>query len=178
MLPRHKAANWVGSGRGRKTTRPGANGVVELSPFDFLDRLSDLMPSPRKHRHRYLGVFAPSQPSPQHQHSCRPSSALVSTYIGIRAPPKAAPPGDTLMPGGARTPAVAIARDHMDSPKVLGDDAPLHHEFDPLRDGDVVEWVARHGDDVGCLADRQDADVVSPQQFGGHACSGTQGAGD
>ncbi len=24
VLPRHKAANWGGSGRGRKTTRPGA----------------------------------------------------------------------------------------------------------------------------------------------------------
>ena len=51
-LPRHKAANWVGPGRGRKSTRPGANGVVELSPFDFLDRLADLVPPPRKHRHR------------------------------------------------------------------------------------------------------------------------------
>ena len=52
VLPRHKAANWVGPGRGRKSTRPGANGVVELSPFDFLDGLSDLVPPPRKHRHR------------------------------------------------------------------------------------------------------------------------------
>jgi hypothetical protein len=32
VLPRHKAANWVGRGRGRKSTRPGANGVVELTP--------------------------------------------------------------------------------------------------------------------------------------------------
>ena len=31
-----------------------ANGVVELSPFEFLDRLSDLVPPPRKHRHRLL----------------------------------------------------------------------------------------------------------------------------
>jgi hypothetical protein len=60
VLPRHKAANWVGSGRGRKTTRPGANGAVELSPCDFLDRLADLVPPPRKHRHRYHGVFAPN----------------------------------------------------------------------------------------------------------------------
>jgi len=87
MLPRHKAANCVGPGRGRKSTRPGANGVVELSPFEFSDRLADLVPPPRKHRQRYHGVFAPSQPPPQHQHSCRPSSALVSTYIGIRAEP-------------------------------------------------------------------------------------------
>jgi len=50
--PRHKAVNWVGPGRGRKSTRPGANGVVELSPFDLLDWLADLVPPPRKHRHR------------------------------------------------------------------------------------------------------------------------------
>jgi hypothetical protein len=58
--PRHKAATWVGRGRGRKSTRPGANGVVELTPFEFLDRLVDLVPPPRKHRHRYHGVFAPN----------------------------------------------------------------------------------------------------------------------
>ncbi|MFN9367283.1 MAG: transposase [Planctomycetia bacterium] len=58
VLPRHKAANWVGRARGRKSMRPGANGVVELSPFEFLDRLADLVPPPRKHRHRYHGVFA------------------------------------------------------------------------------------------------------------------------
>jgi hypothetical protein len=60
VLPRHKAANWVGPGRGRKSTRPGANGVVELSPLEFLDRLADLVPPLRKHRHRYHGVFAPN----------------------------------------------------------------------------------------------------------------------
>jgi hypothetical protein len=60
VLPRHKAANWVGPSRSRKSTRPGANGVVELSPFEFLDRLADLVPPPRKHRHRYHGVFAPN----------------------------------------------------------------------------------------------------------------------
>jgi len=60
VLPRHKAANWVGRGRGRKSTRPGANGVVELAPLEFLDRLADLVPPPRKHRHRYHGVFAPN----------------------------------------------------------------------------------------------------------------------
>ena len=52
VLPRHKAANWVGPGRPRKSTRPGANGVVELSPYEFLDGLADLVPPPRKHRHR------------------------------------------------------------------------------------------------------------------------------
>ena len=46
MLPRRWitiwAANWFGPGRRRKSTRPGANGVVELSPFEFLERLADL----------------------------------------------------------------------------------------------------------------------------------------
>ena len=60
VLQRHKAANWVGPGRSRKSTRPGANGIVELSPFEFLDRLADLVPPPRKHRHRYHGVAATS----------------------------------------------------------------------------------------------------------------------
>jgi hypothetical protein len=61
VVPRHRAANCVGPGRGRWSTRPGVNGVVELSPFEFLDRLTDLVPPPRKHRHRYHGVFAPNQ---------------------------------------------------------------------------------------------------------------------
>jgi hypothetical protein len=30
----------------------GDNGVVELSPFEFRHRLADLVPPPRKHRHR------------------------------------------------------------------------------------------------------------------------------
>ena len=62
VLPRHKAANWVGPGSSRKSTRPGASGVVEFTPFEFLDRLADLVPPPRKHRHRYHGVFAPNHP--------------------------------------------------------------------------------------------------------------------
>jgi outer membrane murein-binding lipoprotein Lpp len=44
--------HWVGPGRSRKSTWPGANGVVDLLPFEFLDRLADLVPPPRKHRHR------------------------------------------------------------------------------------------------------------------------------
>jgi hypothetical protein len=78
VLPRHKAANWVGSVRGRKSTRPGADGVVELSPCDFLDRLADLVPPPRKHRHRYHGVFAPN-------HKLRSAvTALAIGNVGVR----------------------------------------------------------------------------------------------
>ena len=52
---------------------PGASVVVELSPFEFLDRLADLVPPPRKHRHRYHGVFAPN-------HKLR--SAVTALAIG------------------------------------------------------------------------------------------------
>jgi hypothetical protein len=91
VLPRHKAANWVGPGRGRKSRRPGANGIVELSPFEFLDRLADLVPPPRKHRHRYHGVFAPN-------HTLRPAvTALAIGNIGKRA--QAATGGEAV--GGA-----------------------------------------------------------------------------
>ena len=59
--------------------RPGAKGVVELSPFEFLDRLADLVPPPRKHRHRYHGVFAPN-------HKLRPAvTALAIGIIGFSA---------------------------------------------------------------------------------------------
>ena len=61
-LPRHKRGQWVGSGRNQKAPAPDAQGVVNLSPHEFLDRLADLVPPPRKHRHRYHGVFAPNHP--------------------------------------------------------------------------------------------------------------------
>ncbi len=61
-LPRHKRGNWVGLGRTRKSTRPGASGVIELTPFEFHDRLAALIPPTRRHRHRYHGVFAPNHP--------------------------------------------------------------------------------------------------------------------
>ena len=61
-LPRHKRGQWVGPGRKRKATGPGQHGVVDLEPFEFLDRLADLVPPPRRHRHRYHGVFAPNHP--------------------------------------------------------------------------------------------------------------------
>jgi hypothetical protein len=38
--------SWVRRGRWLSYTRPGANGVVEISPFEFLDRLADLVPPP------------------------------------------------------------------------------------------------------------------------------------
>ncbi|MFM7291176.1 MAG: transposase, partial [Planctomycetia bacterium] len=70
--------------RGRKSTRPGANGVVDLSPFEFLDPLADLVPPPRKHRHRYHGVFAPN-------HKLR--KAVTALAIGNIGKPREATKG-------------------------------------------------------------------------------------
>ena len=72
-------ASWqVANPPGRKSTRAGANGVVELTPFEFLDRLADLVPPPWKHRHRYHGVFAAN-------HKLRPAvTSLAIANIGTR----------------------------------------------------------------------------------------------
>ncbi len=85
VLPRHKATNWVGPGRSRKSTRPGASGVVELTPFEFLDRLADLVPPPRKHRHRYHGVFAPNHKLRSHDTS-RIAWAKLLARVGEEFP--------------------------------------------------------------------------------------------
>ena len=46
--------------------------------YDLLDRLADLVPPPRKHRHRYHGVFAPN-------HKLRPAvTALAIGNVGKR----------------------------------------------------------------------------------------------
>jgi len=71
VLPRHKAAHWVGPGRSRTSTRPGASGVVELSPFEFLDRLADLVPPPRKHRHRLPRRVRPESQAQASRHGTR-----------------------------------------------------------------------------------------------------------
>jgi hypothetical protein len=67
--------------------------------------------------------------------------------------------------------AAATQAGFMLDAEAFDDHAALHHEIDPLGDGDVVEGVARHGDDVGGLADREDADVVPHQQLCRHARS-------
>ena len=57
-----------------------ANGVVELSPLEFLDRLADLVPPPRTHRHRYHGVFAPN-------HKLRPALTALAKREHRQATP-------------------------------------------------------------------------------------------
>ena len=84
-LPRHKRGNWVGPGRTRKSTRPGTSGVIELTPFEFLDRLAALIPPPRRHRHKYHVVFAPN-------HLLRP--AVTAAAIGNIGKQREAKTGD------------------------------------------------------------------------------------
>jgi hypothetical protein len=44
--------------------KPGVGGqtVLELTPFELLDRLAVLIAPPRRHRHRYHGILAPVCP--------------------------------------------------------------------------------------------------------------------
>ena len=41
---------------------PGGNVSLLLTPMQLLDRLAALIPPPRRHRHRYIGVLAPNSP--------------------------------------------------------------------------------------------------------------------
>ena len=47
------------------SVKPGPGGSVSLllTPLELLDRLAALIPPPRRHRHRYLGVLAPHLPT-------------------------------------------------------------------------------------------------------------------
>ena len=104
MLPRHQTANWVGPGRGRKSTRPGEGGGA-LSPFEFLDRVADLERPPRKHRNRYRGVFAP-------KHGLRSAvtrSPSGMSASGVRPRPAATPRPGTLPIGASPCRPMTIA---------------------------------------------------------------------
>jgi len=63
-LPRHKRGEWVGPGRART-----ASWTSRLS--SSLDKLADLIPPPRKHRHRNTKVFAPNHPLRQGRDGAR-----------------------------------------------------------------------------------------------------------
>ena len=62
----------------RRGQRPRANGIIELSPFEFLDRLAELVPPPRSHWHRYHGAFAP------HHNLRRALTAVAIGNVGKR----------------------------------------------------------------------------------------------
>jgi hypothetical protein len=72
---------------------PDAQGVIHLSPHELLDRLADLVPPPRKHRHRYHGVFAPNH---------RLRRAVTALAIGNASSPPL-PPGEGRGEGAGNT---------------------------------------------------------------------------
>lgn len=92
-LSRHKRGQWVGPGRSKKATTPDAQGVVSLSPHEFLSRLADLVPRPRKHRHRYHGVFAPNHPLRPLVTALAIGNAFKSVSQGTCKPEQAGPLG-------------------------------------------------------------------------------------
>jgi Putative transposase. len=46
--------------------RPDGQTALSLTPIEFLERLAALIPPPRRHRHRYHGVLAPTAPLRAH----------------------------------------------------------------------------------------------------------------
>ncbi len=42
--------------------RHDGQALLRLAPAEFLNRMAILIPPPRRHRHRYHGVFAPNAP--------------------------------------------------------------------------------------------------------------------
>ena len=87
----------------------GRQRVVELSPFEFFDRLLDLVPPPRKHRHRYHGVFAPN-------HTLRP--AVTTLAIGNSGKLCDAATGGRAVGGhAARGDATGACCDSCDQPR-------------------------------------------------------------
>jgi hypothetical protein len=58
---------WAGEHHDRLVYRlpkpmPDGRAILYLTPLELLDRLALLIPPPRRHRHRYHGVFAPNAP--------------------------------------------------------------------------------------------------------------------
>jgi hypothetical protein len=74
--------------RVRKSTRPGAGVVVELSPFEFLDQLTDLVPPPRKHRTGITGCsprITSSGPPSRHLPPGTSPSGVMPRPMGMRS---------------------------------------------------------------------------------------------
>lgn len=124
-LPRHKRGQWVGPGRRRKAVAPGENGVVDFSPFEFLDRLGDLVPPPRKHRHSYHGVFAPNHPL---RTAVTALAIGNATARGDVASPPPLPPGEGRGEGAPDAPGRAHETSRISWAKLIAriaEDFPL-----------------------------------------------------
>jgi hypothetical protein len=100
--------------------RPDGSTSLTLAPLELLDGLAALIAPPRRHRHRYHGVFAP--------HS--PLRAAVTAYAG-----KSVPGGARAGAAGRRLRLGAPAGAHL-----RGAAAPLP----ALRQRDAVDRIHHH----------------------------------
>jgi hypothetical protein len=76
-----------------RLSKPTYRGVtsINLRPLEFLDRITELIPPSKKHRHHYHGVFAPNAPMRKRVSSCanktldKPNKQLPrSTRVKVR----------------------------------------------------------------------------------------------
>jgi hypothetical protein len=63
---------------------PDGRSQLYLTPLELLDRLAQLIPPPRLHRHRYHGAFAPNSPlRPQVTALVKDSDGVPDTLSGV-----------------------------------------------------------------------------------------------
>jgi hypothetical protein len=138
------AANWVGPGRSRKSTWPRANGVVELSPFDFLDRLSALVPRPESLEPR-VNLSRPMACRPSEKSSCRSTTTGQSCRLRLTSCPRSTPTASDR----CRT------RGHDKAREAAGlGEAPRRPEKNATPEGKVGDPGSRFPDQ-GCLGRRE-----------------------
>jgi hypothetical protein len=81
---------------------PTGRTALRLSALEFLDRLAEILPPPRIHRHRYHGVFAPNAPlRPLVTARAREDNALA-VHTSIQAGPL--PPSSGRLPPKSEAP--------------------------------------------------------------------------
>ena len=84
-----------------ESVKPGPGGSVSLmlTPMQLLDRLAALIPPPRRHRHRYVGVLAPNSPLRDAVTAlAQPTEIAVAPTPVESIPPGAAPTDEPTEP--------------------------------------------------------------------------------
>jgi hypothetical protein len=90
--------------------RPDGSTSLTLAPLDLLDRLAALIPPPRRHRHRYHGVFAPHSPLRPAVTACAGKSAPGGARAGAAGEGMGPPELATLPAPPACSPLASPAR--------------------------------------------------------------------
>ncbi len=86
---------------------PGGRTALRLSALEFLDRLANILPPPRIHRHRYHGAFAPNAPlrafvtARAEAENAAATANLAPQQTAIPGPRKPAKPDPVPLSGSA-----------------------------------------------------------------------------